>query len=73
MPSNREFAAGAGFLSNELVRLGLHDDLAEHEVGRGVDGLEDERGGCGGGDHFVALDGHLDVVPERGIDPTEVE
>lgn len=58
---------------NELVALGLHDDLAQHEVRRGVDGLQNQIRSGRDGDHFVALDGHLDFVPERCVHSAQVE
>ena len=58
---------------DQLVALGLHDDLAQDEVRRRVDGLKDEVGGRRNGDHFIALNCHLDVVPERRVHSAKVE
>ncbi len=52
-------------LLHELVAFGLQHDFSEDEVRRGVYGLEDKVGSGRDRNHFVALHGHVDLVPER--------
>ena len=55
------------------MTLRLEDDFGQHEMWRGVERLEDEVGSGRDGDHFVALHGHVDAIPERRVDAAEEE